>query len=233
MTLPSTRQPAGARHPITILSERIAVYLHRDGLGMAEGLEVETEQFNFDALNFPPDHPARSESRTPSRREGSRQLLRDPHFAGAGAHTAGTRSPGLYRVDRTNIFVLTNWIRPTPGVPSSRGLAVDRGLTMGSICAGLSTRSPDLNSVPTRALGCARTSSRSPSRPRKSTSGFRTRRGGPGWVEWGGCGNGPIRMCCGPRVSILKSIRDSRSAWAGANAPVPQRHPGYAGHGRG
>ena len=77
VTLPSTRQPTGARHPITILAEHIADTFIAMGWELAEGPEVETEQFNFDALNFPPDHPARSEQDTfyiaP---EDSRQLLR-------------------------------------------------------------------------------------------------------------------------------------------------------------
>ena len=60
VTLPSTRQPIGARHPITILAEHIADTFVAMGWELAEGPEVETEQFNFDALNFPPDHPARS-----------------------------------------------------------------------------------------------------------------------------------------------------------------------------
>src|SRR6516164_2259690 len=77
VTLPSTRQPPGARHPITILAEHIADTFIAMGWELAEGPEVETEQFNFDALNFPADHPARSEQDTfyiaP---EDSRQLLR-------------------------------------------------------------------------------------------------------------------------------------------------------------
>ncbi len=77
VTLPSTRQPPGARHPITILAEHIADTFVAMGWELAEGPEVESEQFNFDALNFPADHPARSEQDTfyvaP---DGSRQLLR-------------------------------------------------------------------------------------------------------------------------------------------------------------
>ncbi|MDP4961814.1 MAG: phenylalanine--tRNA ligase subunit alpha, partial [Mycobacterium sp.] len=77
VTLPSTRQPLGARHPITILAENIADTFVAMGWELAEGPEVECEQFNFDALNFPPDHPARSESDTfHIAPEGSRQLLR-------------------------------------------------------------------------------------------------------------------------------------------------------------
>src|SRR3954470_14381766 len=59
VTLPYDRIPAGARHPITTLSERIEDVFVAMGYEVAEGPEVEAEWFNFDALNFPPDHPAR------------------------------------------------------------------------------------------------------------------------------------------------------------------------------
>src|SRR3954469_3653940 len=59
VTLPYDRRPAGARHPLTTLSERIEDIFTAMGYEVAEGPEVEAEWFNFDALNFPPDHPAR------------------------------------------------------------------------------------------------------------------------------------------------------------------------------
>jgi len=100
VTLPSTRQPTGARHPITILAEHVADTFIAMGWELAEGPEVETEQFNFDALNFPADHPARSEQDTfyiaP---EGSRQLLRT-HITGAGACAPGACAAGVRDLDR-------------------------------------------------------------------------------------------------------------------------------------
>ena len=59
VTLPYGRRPAGARHPLTTLAERIEDVFVAMGYEVAEGPEVEAEWFNFDALNFPPDHPAR------------------------------------------------------------------------------------------------------------------------------------------------------------------------------
>ncbi len=59
VTLPWDRQPAGARHPVTTVGERLADVFVSMGYEVAEGPEVEAEWYNFDALNFPPDHPAR------------------------------------------------------------------------------------------------------------------------------------------------------------------------------
>ena len=59
VTLPWDRSPAGARHPVATLSDRLADVFIGMGYEIAEGPEVEAEWYNFDALNFPPDHPAR------------------------------------------------------------------------------------------------------------------------------------------------------------------------------
>src|ERR1700730_6379411 len=130
VTLPSTRQPIGARHPITILAEHIADTFVAMGWELAEGPEVETEQFNFDALNFPPDHPARSEQDTfyiaP---EDSRQLQR--------THTSpGQVRPRLERDLPVDIISICRRVHTdvhdathTPVFHQVDGLAVDRGLS--------------------------------------------------------------------------------------------------------
>ncbi|MGH3891855.1 MAG: phenylalanine--tRNA ligase subunit alpha, partial [Rhodococcus qingshengii] len=50
VTLPSDRHPVGARHPISLISEQVADVFVAMGWEVAEGPEVETEHFNFDAL---------------------------------------------------------------------------------------------------------------------------------------------------------------------------------------
>jgi phenylalanyl-tRNA synthetase alpha chain len=64
VTLPWDRPSRGARHPITTVSERLADVFVGMGYEVAEGPEIEVEWYNFDALNFGPDHPARSEQDT-------------------------------------------------------------------------------------------------------------------------------------------------------------------------
>src|SRR5712691_6552222 len=59
VTLPWDRVPPGARHPVTTVGERLADIFIGMGYEIAEGPEAEAEWYNFDALNFPPDHPAR------------------------------------------------------------------------------------------------------------------------------------------------------------------------------
>jgi phenylalanyl-tRNA synthetase alpha chain len=59
VTLPWDRTLPGARHPVTTLGDRLSDVFIAMGYEVAEGPEVEAEWYNFDALNIPPDHPAR------------------------------------------------------------------------------------------------------------------------------------------------------------------------------
>jgi phenylalanyl-tRNA synthetase alpha chain len=188
VTLPSTRQPTGARHPITILAEHVADTFIAMGWELAEGPEVETEQFNFDALNFPADHPARSEQDTfyiaP---EGSRQLLRT-HTSPVQVRTLLRRELPVYivsigRTFRTDELDATH----TPVFHQVEGLAVDRGLTMAHLRG-------TLDAFARAEFGpAARTRIRPHFFPFTEPSAevdvwFENKRGGAGWVEWGGCG---------------------------------------------
>ena len=59
ITLPGIRRPLGAEHPvIKTMNEMISVFRNL-GYSVEEGPEIETDYYNFEALNFPPNHPAR------------------------------------------------------------------------------------------------------------------------------------------------------------------------------
>jgi len=188
VTSPSTRHALGARHPITILAEHIADTFVAMGWELAEGPEVESEQFNFDALNFPPDHPARSESDTfHVAPEGSRQLLRT-HTSPVQVRALLARELPVYiisigRTFRTDELDSTH----TPVFHQVEGLAVDRGLTMAHLRG-------TLDAFARSEFGPqARTRMRPHFFPFTEPSAevdvwFENKKGGPGWVEWGGCG---------------------------------------------
>ena len=63
-TLPSPDSGPGTRHPLTAVREEMCRILRKAGFTVADGPEVETEYYCFDALNTPPDHPARAEQDT-------------------------------------------------------------------------------------------------------------------------------------------------------------------------
>jgi phenylalanyl-tRNA synthetase alpha chain len=59
ITLPGVRRALGAEHPIIRTSNEIVSVFQKLGYSVAEGPVVETDYYNFEALNFPPNHPAR------------------------------------------------------------------------------------------------------------------------------------------------------------------------------
>ncbi len=64
LTLPGTPPPPGTLHPLTQLMDRAVRCFRRMGFAIADGPDIETEWHCFDALNTPPDHPARNEKDT-------------------------------------------------------------------------------------------------------------------------------------------------------------------------
>jgi len=60
VTLPGRQQSAGGLHPVSLTLERIEEIFGSMGFDVAQGPEIETDWFNFTALNTPEDHPARS-----------------------------------------------------------------------------------------------------------------------------------------------------------------------------
>ena len=60
VTLPGRNAERGGLHPITRTLDRVVEIFGRLGYELADGPEIETDWYNFEALNFPPDHPART-----------------------------------------------------------------------------------------------------------------------------------------------------------------------------
>ena len=210
VTLPARRAAAGARHPITVISEQIEDVFTGMGWEIAEGPEVETEHFNFDALNFLPDHPARTmqdtfhiaaygQDETGPQASGSRQVLRT-HTSPVQVRTMLSRDLPIYvvcpgRTFRTDELDATH----TPVFSQVEGLAVDKGLTMAHLRGTLDAFARALFGPETR------TRMRPNYFPFTEPSAevdvwFPDKKGGAGWVEWGGCG------MVNPKVLIASGI---------------------------
>ncbi|GAA1146845.1 MULTISPECIES: phenylalanine--tRNA ligase subunit alpha [Streptomyces violaceusniger group] len=220
VTLPYDRTPAGARHPITTFSERIEDVFVAMGYEVAEGPEVEAEWFNFDALNFPPDHPAREMQDTFFVRgakdgkdgEGSGVVLRT-HTSPVQIRSMIDREPPIYvicpgRTYRTDELDATH----TPVFSQVELLAIDEGLTMADLKGtldhmvralfgeGMTTRlRPNFFpfTEPSAEMDmlcyvCRGESVGNPDRPCRTCSS-------EGWIELGGCGmvNPRVLIACG------------------------------------
>src|SRR5262245_51973603 len=138
VTLPWDRSLPGARHPVTTVGERLVDVFVAMGYEIAEGPEVEAEWYNFDALNFPPDHPAREMQDTlfvadPPGAARSGMLLRT-HTSPVQIRALLTRPLPVYVVSPGKCFRSA----PLGGTHSPvfhqiEGLAVDEGLTMADL----------------------------------------------------------------------------------------------------
>jgi phenylalanyl-tRNA synthetase alpha chain len=138
VTLPTDRAPRGARHPVTMTMERLSDVFVAMGYEVVEGPEVEAAWFNFDALNFPPDHPARDMQDTvfvagPHGEQDSGIVMRT-HTSPVQIRAMLTRPPPLYVVSPGKCF-RTDELDAThsPVFHQIEGLAVDEGLTMADL----------------------------------------------------------------------------------------------------
>ena len=123
LTLPGRPTSSGALHPLTRLRDRAVQALRRMGFAYAEGPEIETEWYCFDALNTPADHPARNEKDTFYLPDG--RLLRT-HTSTVQIRTMET-AKALIKVAP---FLLAYFEKCTPGnafYETARGLK-QRGL---------------------------------------------------------------------------------------------------------
>jgi phenylalanyl-tRNA synthetase alpha chain len=208
VTLPWDRMPTGARHPITTLCERIVDVFVAMGYEVAEGPELEAEWFNFDALNFPKDHPARTmQDSFYVAPEGSGMVLRT-HTSPVQVRALLERELPVYvvcpgRTFRTDALDATH----TPVFHQIEGLAVDRGITMAHLKGTLDAFA--------RAMfgEISRTRLRPSFFPFTEPSAevdvwFPERKGGAGWVEWGGCGmvNPNVLRACGVDTAVYSGF---------------------------
>jgi phenylalanyl-tRNA synthetase alpha chain len=213
VTLPTDRERRGARHPLTTIQERVGDIFIAMGWEIAEGPELEAEWYNFDALNMPDGHPARTMMDTffvaP---EGTNRVLRT-HTSPVQARAMLTRDLPIYvicpgRTFRTDEMDATH----SPVFHQVEGLAVDEGITMAHLKgtldhfassmfgAGLTTRLrpsyfPFTEPSAELDIQCfvCRGASVEPGAPPCRTCSSE------GWIEWGGCGmvNPRVLVACG------------------------------------
>ena len=207
VTLPTQRSTQGARHPLETLMEEVADFFVGMGWDIAEGPEIEHEWFNFDSLNFDIDHPARQMQDTlyidgrsiGGDREDSGHLVMRTHTSPVQSHAMLSRGVPLYvacpgKVFRSDALDATH----TPVFHQVEGLAVDRGLTMAHLKGVLDHFARAMFGPE------AKTRLRPSYFPFTEPSAemdlwFPQKKGGPGWIEWGGCGmvNPNVLTACG------------------------------------
>jgi phenylalanyl-tRNA synthetase alpha chain len=218
VTLPYDRTPPGARHPVIMTADRLSDVFVAMGYEVAEGPEVEAEWYNFDALNIPPDHPAREMQDTlfvarPDGEPGASGMVLRTHTSPVQIRSLLTRPLPVYVVSPGKVY--RNEALDATHLPvfyQIEGLAVDEGLTMADLRgaiqafvdalfgAGLRTRiRPDYfpftepsGDVSMECHVCRGQSAKPGAAPCRTCRSM-------GWIEIAGCGmvNPRVLVACG------------------------------------
>ena len=178
----------GARHPLSLLQEKISDVFVGMGWEIAEGPEVESEWFNFDALNFDADHPARAMQDTFFVEPTEQKLVLRTHTSPVQVRSMLDREVPIYvlcpgRVFRTDELDATH----TPVFHQVEGLAIDKGLSMANLRGTLEHFARIMFGEEAKIR--LRPSFFPFTEPSAELDVWHPgAKGGARWVEWGGCG---------------------------------------------
>jgi phenylalanyl-tRNA synthetase alpha chain len=139
ISLPGIRRPIGAEHPVMRASREMCSVFQRLGFSIAEGPVIETDYYNFEALNFPPNHPARDTQDTlfiagqQSKPQRERLLLR--------THTSPVQIRTMEKMRPPIRIVIPGTVHRndppdashSPMFHQIEGLAVDTNITFGDL----------------------------------------------------------------------------------------------------
>ncbi len=135
LTLPGRRSRPGSLHPLTLVEREITDIFTRMGYRVVEGPEVEDEWHNFDALNFPPDHPARALMDTTFVDvPGHPELLLRTHTSPMQIRVMESQPPPVYVVVPGRVFRNEEvTAKNMPVFHQVEGLVVDEGITFADL----------------------------------------------------------------------------------------------------
>ncbi|MDI9818436.1 MULTISPECIES: phenylalanine--tRNA ligase subunit alpha [unclassified Legionella] len=127
VTLPGRAGKQGSLHPVTQVKQQINNYFSRLGFDIVEGPEVETEFYNFEALNIPSHHPARAMHDTFYFGDG--RLLRT-HTSPVQIRTMERRTPPLRLIAPGRVYRCDSDVTHTPMFHQVEGLLIDKQATL-------------------------------------------------------------------------------------------------------
>ena len=203
ITLPVSRTHKGGLHPITIIKNEIADFFVEQGFSVAEGPELESGWLNFDALNIPADHPARTMQDTFFIEPVESGVVLRTHTSPVQIRTMLENEPPIYvicpgRTFRADELDATH----SPVFHQVEGLVVDKGITMAHLKG-------TLDNFARHMFGPDVTTRLRPSffpftEPSAEVDIFFNGR----WIEWGGCGmvNPLVLATCGIDTDVYSGF---------------------------
>ena len=130
VTLPGRGIPYGRLHPITRTLEEICAIFVSLGFDIAEGPEVETDHYNFEALNMPKDHPARDMQDT---FYVENDIVLRTHTSPVQIRTMEKRRPPVRIISPGKVYRPDLDVSHAPMFHQVEGLLVDHGITFGDL----------------------------------------------------------------------------------------------------
>jgi phenylalanyl-tRNA synthetase alpha chain len=203
ITLPVSRSHKGGLHPITIIKNEISDFFVEQGFSVAEGPELESGWLNFDALNIPADHPARTMQDTFFIEPVESGVVLRTHTSPVQIRTMLENKPPIYvicpgRTFRADELDATH----SPVFHQVEGLVVDKGITMAHLKG-------TLDNFARHMFGPDVTTRLRPSffpftEPSAEVDIFFNGR----WIEWGGCGmvNPLVLATCGIDTDVYSGF---------------------------
>jgi phenylalanyl-tRNA synthetase alpha chain len=203
ITLPVSRAHKGGLHPITIIKNEISDFFIEQGFSVAEGPELESGWLNFDALNIPADHPARTMQDTFFVEPVESGVVLRTHTSPVQIRTMLTSEPPIYiicpgRTFRADELDSTH----SPVFHQVEGLVVDKGMSMAHLKG-------TLDNFARHMFGPDVTTRLRPSffpftEPSAEVDIFFNGR----WIEWGGCGmvNPKVLETCGIDTEVYSGF---------------------------
>ena len=194
VTLPTHRHPSGGLHPLTLINNEIAEIFTAIGYQTVEGPELEAAWLNFDALNIPADHPARTMQDTFFIDPLELNLVLRTHTSPSQIRTMLSHQPPIYvicpgRTYRSDELDATH----TPVFSQVEGLVIDRGISMSHLKGTLDYFAKEMFGA--EVVTRLRPSFFPFTEPSAEVDIFFNGR----WIEWGGCGmvNPEVLKTCG------------------------------------
>ena len=135
VTLPAAPENSGTVHPISqVLDEIVAIFADM-GFGVAEGPDVEYDDYNFTKLNIPPDHPARQMQDTfyvAAQADGTSHVLRT-HTSPVQVRTMLNNKPPIRIISPGRTYRVDSDATHSPMFHQVEALVVDEGIHLGHL----------------------------------------------------------------------------------------------------
>ena len=130
VSLPGRPAPSGSLHPVTQINQRMCDIFTQMGFDIAEGPEVELDYYNFEALNFPKDHPARDMQDTFF---VSDDIVLRTHTSPLQIRTMEKQQPPVRIIMPGKVYRCDSDLTHTPMFHQIEGLLVDENVSFGDL----------------------------------------------------------------------------------------------------